>query len=272
MNYLQALSDMARTAGAAILEVYNSGGSAVQTKRDNSPLTEADLASHHIIVAALGKLAPELPVLSEEAAEVPFAVRRGWDRYFLIDPLDGTREFINRNGEFTVNIALIERGVPMQGVVYVPMKDVLYAGSREPGQEAGTAWVERDGQRSPIAVRQVADPLRVVASRSHAGDSLEQCLDLLKAQFPKMETVSLGSSLKLCLIAEGKADLYPRLSPTSEWDTAAAQAVVEAAGGKVVDLHFDGLKYNTGESLLNPFFYVIGDRQFNWQGILEKLP
>lgn len=268
MDRLQFLSETARVAGAAILEVYSKGNARVQTKDDNSPLTDADLESHRIIVDALAPLG--LPVLSEEDAEVPYATRQSWGSYFLIDPLDGTREFINRNGEFTVNIALIEQGVPVQGVVFVPVQDLLYAGSRELDQQGGNAWVERDGQRSAICARRVSDPLKVVASRSHAGDKLRQCLALLGRKFPNHETLSLGSSLKLCLIAEGKADIYPRLSPTSEWDTAAAQAVVEAAGGRVVDLQFDDLRYNSKESLLNPSFYALGDRQFNWQEMLDS--
>ncbi|MBD3649595.1 MAG: 3'(2'),5'-bisphosphate nucleotidase CysQ, partial [Pseudomonadales bacterium] len=217
-------------------------------------------------LAGLAELAPDIPVLSEESDELPWSERKAWDRYFLIDPLDGTKEFINRNGEFTVNVALIENHTPVMGVVHVPVKNILYAGI---GGPEPSAFVERGGEREIIRTRPLdRQHLTVVASRRHGGDALKGCLEKLAAHFPDIDTRNMGSSLKLCLVAEGQADLYPRLAPTSEWDTAAAQAVVEAAGGMVVDTAFSPVRYNAKEDILNPHFYVLGDPAFDWQRIL----
>jgi 3'(2'), 5'-bisphosphate nucleotidase len=256
----QQLLEIARAAGQAILEVYHQDF-AVQEKNDNSPLTAADLASHRIIVERLQQLEADIPILSEEGAETPYSTRSQWQRYWLIDPLDGTREFVKRNGEFTVNIALVEQGRPVAGVVHVPASGVSYVGKLDLG-----AWkVDADGRVSAIHVREKRQPkARVAGSRSHAGDSLKRFLDRLGNH----EIVSMGSSLKLCLVAEGIADVYPRLGPTSEWDTAAAQAVVEAAGGLVTDTQLKPLRYNTKDSLLNPHFLVFGDRGENWERYL----
>ncbi|MEO2182668.1 MAG: 3'(2'),5'-bisphosphate nucleotidase CysQ [bacterium] len=265
---IKLMCAVARDAGAAILQVYADEDFGVQTKSDDSPLTRADLAAHNIIVEGLQKRAPGIPVLSEESDGISFAERSSWDLYFLVDPLDGTKEFINRNGEFTVNIALIEKGVPMRGVVYVPVKDVMYTGD----QHEGIATVTREGETGSIQVRKLdRASLTVVASRRHGGEALEACLRVLRENFASIDTTNMGSSLKLCLIAEGEADLYPRLAPTSEWDTAAAQAVVEAAGGKVVDVELKELRYNTKDNILNPFFYVIGDTEFDWNGVLSQV-
>lgn len=255
-----ALLAVARTAGEAILAIYRDDFS-VENKADDSPLTAADLASHRQIVDGLTALDPDTPVLSEEGADIPFAERGGWSRYWLIDPLDGTREFVKRNGEFTVNIALIEDGAPTLGVVHVPVSGVSYVGVVGEG-----AWkYAADGDRETIRVTsQHTRPLRIAGSRSHAGDSLQKLLGRLGEH----EIVSMGSSLKLCLVAEGSADLYPRLGPTSEWDTAAAQAVVEAAGGRVTDTEMRPLRYNTKESLLNPHFLVFGDSNEDWSRYL----
>ena len=256
----QQLLDIARQAGRAILKVYHQDFD-VAHKDDSSPLTAADLASHRVIVQRLGEIDPTIPMLSEEGADIPFSVRQQWDRYWLIDPLDGTREFVKRNGEFTVNIALIEHGCPVVGVVHVPVSGVSYV-----GQVGRGAWkVAADDQPVPIQVNARRAPtVRVAGSRSHAGDSLQRFLQLLGPH----EIVSMGSSLKLCLVAEGTADVYPRLGPTSEWDTAAAQAVVEAAGGRVTDTRLMPLRYNTKDSLLNPHFLVFGDRTENWERYL----
>ncbi|MFP6792371.1 MAG: 3'(2'),5'-bisphosphate nucleotidase CysQ [Pseudomonadales bacterium] len=265
---IKVMCAVARDAGAAILQVYGDEDFGVQTKSDDSPLTRADLAAHNIIVEGLQKRAPGIPVLSEESDGISFAERSSWDLYFLVDPLDGTKEFINRNGEFTVNIALIEKGVPMRGVVFVPVKDVMYTGD----QHEGIATVTREGETGSIQVRKLdRASLTVVASRRHGGEALEACLSVLRENFVSIDTTNMGSSLKLCLIAEGEADLYPRLAPTSEWDTAAAQAVVEAAGGKVVDVELKELRYNTKDNILNPFFYVIGDTEFDWNGVLSQV-
>lgn len=252
---IDKINKIAESAGRAILEVYQEDFE-VSEKEDKSPLTAADMASHNVIVAALSTLTPELPVLSEESAAIPYDTRRQWEKYWLIDPLDGTKEFIKRNGEFTVNIALIENGRPMMGVVHVPVTGVTYYGDKENG-----AFKKDDEGCHRIQVTQThAFPLRVAGSRSHAGDSLKRFLHNLGSH----EIVSMGSSLKLCLVAEGKADIYPRLGPTSEWDTAAAQAIVEAAGGVVTDVALQPLSYNTKESLLNPHFLVFGDRSIDW--------
>lgn len=269
MDIMALMSDIARQAGAAILAVYGEEDHGVEVKADDSPLTRADLAAHRIIVDALEQALPDIPVLSEESAGIGWEDRRHWQQYFLVDPLDGTKEFINRNGEFTVNIALIEDGVPVKGVVYVPVKDVLYTGD----QAVTRATVERGGEIAEIRVRAMDEnqPLTIVASRRHGGDALASCIDVLKQTFSEIDTTNMGSSLKLCLVAEGKADLYPRLAPTSEWDTAAAHAVVEAAGGRVVDTDLNDLRYNQKADILNPFFYVIADRDYDWQGILSKV-
>ena len=259
---------VARDAGAAILQVYADEDLGVQTKSDDSPLTRADLAAHNIIIEGLQEKAPGIPILSEESDGISFAERSSWDQYFLVDPLDGTKEFINRNGEFTVNIALIDKGVPMKGVVFVPVEDVMYTGD----QYKGIATVTREGETGAIHVRKLdRASLTVVASRRHGGEALESCLGVLREKFSSIDTTNMGSSLKLCLIAEGEADLYPRLAPTSEWDTAAAQAVVEAAGGKVVDVELKALRYNTKENILNPYFYVVGDTEFDWNGVLSQV-
>ena len=250
------------------MQVYGDKDFGVEIKSDDSPLTRADLAAHNIIVAGLSERVPDIPILSEESDSITFEERSSWKRYFLVDPLDGTKEFINRNGEFTVNIALIDHGVPVKGVVFVPVKDVLYTGD----QDTKTASVTRDGVESSISVRKLeSSSLIVVASRRHGGEALKACMSILQENFPTIDTTNMGSSLKLCLIAEGKADLYPRLAPTSEWDTAAAQAVVEAAGGTVVNTDLEPLRYNTKESLLNPFFYVIGDTEYGWNEVLSKV-
>jgi 3'(2'), 5'-bisphosphate nucleotidase len=257
---LDDLLQLARAAGTAILKIYNTDFD-VEHKQDNSPLTEADLASHRTIVSTLERLTPDIPILSEESANIPFETRNSWHRYWLIDPLDGTREFIKRNGEFTVNIALIEGDRPTLGVVYAPVLDRLYYGSTDNG-----AW-RQDGNAAAAPIRVVAkrrQPTRVAGSRSHAGESLKRFLDKLGDH----ELVSMGSSLKLCLVAEGEADIYPRLGPTSEWDTAAAQAVVEAAGGQVTTLELEPLKYNAKDSLLNPHFLVFGDLTEDWVAYL----
>lgn len=273
-DFLHSLADqvtaLCREAGEAILKVYHrERGYEVQTKRDDSPVTEADLAAHRILLPGLQALLPQLPVLSEESEMPAFSERREWQRYWLVDPLDGTKEFINRNGEFTVNVALIEAGVPIMGIVYVPVTRVVYQGIR------GVGALKRQGDSAhAINVRSIAErqtrqqPIELVASRRHGAEAVERLLDKVATEMGPVETKSMGSSLKLCLVAEGEADLYPRLAPTSEWDTAAAQAVVEAAGGVVVDEEFQPLRYNCKDEILNPFFYVIGDQSYDWRRLL----
>ena len=251
---------LAEQAGKAILEVYASDFE-VQSKDDDSPLTQADLASHHCIVAGLEALTPGMPIISEESGLPGFEERSQWDRYWLIDPLDGTKEFVNRNGEFTVNIALIDQQKPVLGVVYVPVQDVSYLGCEGYGAERRNA----DGSVEGIHVSTTSsDPVRIVGSRSHRGASLDAYLENLG----NCEMIPMGSSLKFCVIAQGGADLYPRLGLTSEWDTAAAQAVVEQAGGSVVTLDGKPMKYNTKSDILNPFFFVIGAADRDWLALL----
>jgi 3'(2'), 5'-bisphosphate nucleotidase len=259
-DYLDDVRTLARQAGEKILEVYNTEFS-VEEKDDKSPLTAADMASHTTIVTRLETLTPDIPVLSEESAKIPYEERASWQTYWLIDPLDGTKEFIKRNGEFTVNIALIHEGVPVLGVVYVPVSGVTYAACEGKGTIKETPG---EGEK-PISVRKLSDgPVAVVGSRSHQGDSLKAFL----ARLGEHEIVSMGSSLKICLVAEGAADVYPRLGLTSEWDTAAAHCVVEQAGGSLTDLEMNRLRYNTKDSLLNPFFFVFGDDSRDWSEYL----
>ncbi len=254
---LEAAVGIAHRAGEAIVEIYEQADLGITTKSDDSPLTRADLESHRIIVAGLTELSSEIPVLSEEAAAAPFADRQGWSRFWLVDPLDGTKEFIRRNGEFTVNIALIEAGAPVLGVVYAPTLDRMFTGIVGHG-----AW-RRNGAAEPEPIQVTGPgpgPLVVAASRSHAGPHLQAFL----ASLPEHELISMGSSLKLCLAAEGRADLYPRLGPTMEWDTGAAHAVVAAAGGDVLDFDGQPLSYNK-EDLHNPWFIVLGNKPVSWQ-------
>ncbi|MDO2949222.1 3'(2'),5'-bisphosphate nucleotidase CysQ [Aeromonas simiae] len=243
-----AVCRVARAAGAEILDVYGQAF-AVEHKADHSPLTEADHRAHDCIVQAMADLTPTIALLSEESPAQVQEARRQWHRYWLVDPLDGTKEFVSRNGEFTVNIALIEGERVVWGVVYAPVLDVLWEGGRELG-----AWREAQGERSAIRTvpHQEGERWRVVGSRHHLS---AETLDYLAPLGDNLELISLGSSLKLCLVAEGKAHLYPRLAPTCEWDTAAAQAVVEGAGGKVTTLEGVPLRYNKPE-ILNPWFVV----------------
>lgn len=253
---LPSIERIAERAGAAILEVYARDFDVI-TKDDDSPLTQADLASHRIICDELERLAPETPLLSEESADIPFETRSKWTRYWLIDPLDGTKEFVNRNGEFTVNIALIDNGEPILGVVHVPVTGVTYSGITG----AGATRREGEGPAKGIGVRTPCpDPFVAVGSRSHANPELQRYLD----EIGPHTLVSMGSSLKFCLVAEGRADFYPRLGPTSEWDTGAAHAVVLAAGGRIVRRDGEPLRYNTKDSLLNPEFLVIADDARDW--------
>jgi 3'(2'), 5'-bisphosphate nucleotidase len=247
---LQALCDLAEGAGAAIMEVYGTSF-AVETKEDRSPLTAADRAAHEVISSRLRELDPETPVLSEEGRDVSYEERRRWTRLWVVDPLDGTKEFVKRNGEFTVNIALVVEGHPVLGVIYVPAQETLYYAEKGEG-----AW-RRKGLGGPERIRvRRADPergLTVVQSRSHPAPELAAYLE----KVPVAESVSVGSSLKFCTVAEGRADLYPRLGPTMEWDTAAGQAIVTCAGGSVTDLSGSPLVYNK-EDLHNPHFVVRG--------------
>ncbi|TXH68143.1 MAG: 3'(2'),5'-bisphosphate nucleotidase CysQ [Thiothrix sp.] len=246
-----AVVDIAQAAGQAILQVYESADFTIEQKDDHSPLTAADLASHDIIVEALQVLTPHYPILSEESAALSFAERSQWHTYWLVDPLDGTREFIKRNGEFSVLIALIHQHEPVLGVVHAPVLHKTWYASLG----NGAYLISPAKETEDLQVREPSETVTVVGSRSHAGDSLAEFLK----QLPHYELISMGSILKACLVAEGKADIYPRLGATSEWDTAAAQIIVEEAGGTLQDLQGEALRYNTKESLLNPHFIVRGN-------------
>jgi 3'(2'), 5'-bisphosphate nucleotidase len=255
-SLLVQLCAIAAAAGEAILEVYGRDF-AVQLKEDRSPLTEADEVSHRLIAERLRALDESVPILSEESAPPDPATRRTWTRFWLVDPLDGTKEFLKRNGEFTVNIALVDGDRAVLGVVLAPVLGRVYYGALGAG-----AW-RRDGAAlaKPIYVRlPAAEPPRVVGSRSHESGEIA---DYLAALGPH-EITPMGSSLKICLVAEGAADLYPRLGPTSEWDTAAAQAILESAGGRMMDRAGRPLRYNTKEDLLNPHFLAFGDTRRDW--------
>jgi 3'(2'), 5'-bisphosphate nucleotidase len=259
---LPRVLDAVATAGTAILEVYATSHD-VEYKADDSPLTRADRAAHEILAARLAAITPELPVLSEEhEAGHARAVRGQWREYWLVDPLDGTKEFISRNGEFTVNVALVRDHRPVLGVVAAPALGLTYYAA----EGVGAFRREDGGQPEPIRTRPAADPLVIVGSRSHRGDSLDAVL----ARLGPHELVACGSSLKFCMVAEGGADFYPRLGPTSEWDTAAAQAVVEGAGGAVVTLDGRPLGYNTKAELLNPHFLVYADRGRDWLQLVAQ--
>ena len=262
----EAVIALARKAAGEILAVYDSASfesdAAIEHKDDRSPLTAADLASHRCIVAGLRALTPEIPVLSEESKGLDIAARRQWSTFWLVDPLDGTREFIKRNGEFTVNIALIEQNEPIFGVVHAPV--------------TGETWHARQGRNAYRRVGQVdtqirtrspaTGALKVAASRSHRDARTQAFLDAMGS----IEEMSLGSSLKFCRIAEGALDVYPRFGPTSEWDTAAAQCVLEAAGGALLAPDGRAFRYNRRETLLNGDFVALGDMTLPWRTWLAQ--
>jgi 3'(2'), 5'-bisphosphate nucleotidase len=280
---LEAVRGIAREAGAAIVAVeraHRAGDAealALRAKGDASPVTAADLAAHRIIVDALRRLTPDVPVLSEEAADVAWETRQVWRRFWLVDPLDGTREFLSGNGEYTVNIALVEHHAPLLGVVFAPASGLEYSGIagvgawRARGDAGRPEPIRSDGRRVPAADSDAASgtaraPLRVVGSRSHRGGSL----DALLARIGPHDFVPMGSSLKFCVLAEGGADVYPRLGPTSEWDTAAGHAVLLGAGGRVLQLDGAPLRYNAKPGLLNPDFVACGDRLSDWAAWLRE--
>lgn len=257
---LEQLIPICLRAGDEIMAVYG-GEIEVDQKADESPLTEADRRAHRSILADLAELDPSIPIVSEESDPASTTQRREWRQFWLVDPLDGTKEFIKRNGEFTVNIALIEDSAPVLGAVWAPALGEGFLGVCGSG-----AWRFDKVERHPIATQVPCNaPIRIVGSRSHRGNSLD---DLLAAIGPH-ELVAIGSSLKICRIASGEADFYPRLGPTSEWDTAAAHAVLEAAGGQVVDLDGDPLRYNK-EDILNPYFLAFGDSSRNWPHLVRS--
>jgi 3'(2'), 5'-bisphosphate nucleotidase len=272
LQLLKTVNEIAIAAGNEILDVYNSDQAIeVSTKLDDSPLTDADRRAHILIVDRLSNLTPDIPLLSEESDAIDYGLRKSWQRYWLIDPLDGTKEFINRNGEFTVNIALIENGQSVAGVVHVPVTGISYFGG------IGLKAWKQNSNHSDGEVKQISSRLmeensgvRIVASRRHLGEQLNALVGKIENHFGKATLLNMGSSLKMCLLAEGSADIYPRMAPTSEWDTAAAHGILSAAGGEIVDLQFRPLKYNSKPELLNPFFIALADQAYPWQQLLDK--
>jgi 3'(2'), 5'-bisphosphate nucleotidase len=261
-DWLPPVIDIADAAGQQIMGIYQTAFN-VTLKDDRSPLTEADLCSQRIIGTGLKRLTPGIAMLGEESAPQGFEHRRDWRRLWLVDPLDGTREFVKRNGEFTVNIALVEDGEPVLGIVYAPARAVLYGAARG----CGAFRRDADGSRTAIHVQATAaTPLRILGSRSHGDAVLERMLERLGAH----ERISVGSALKFGLLAEGSGDLYVRRGATSEWDTAAGQAVVNEAGGSVVDLAGAPLRYNTRPGLINPSFLAFADRSRDWPALLSR--
>jgi 3'(2'), 5'-bisphosphate nucleotidase len=265
---------LCREAGAAICAQYRApGADQYESKGDDSPLTRADLVSHRILRGGLAAMEPVLPLLSEESGKAELAQRRSWRRFWLVDPLDGTKEFLARTGEFTINVALIDRHRPVLGVVYLPLKELAYVGI--PGVWA--RLYRRHGDRwshGGLATRRLeqGEPLRVLASRRHRGPRLEDCLDWLARQWGPLERINSGSALKFCQMAEGEGDFYPRFSPCSEWDTAAGEALLDAAGGRLLGLAGEPLRYNCRDTLLSRNFIAVADRGHPlWRELLGHL-
>ena len=252
--------NVAIEAGNEILNFYNNDIEVVH-KEDLSPLTKADLASNKIILDSLTGLNSNIPILSEESL-VDWSIRKNWKKYWLVDPLDGTKEFIKKNGEFTVNIALIEGNNPILGVVYVPAKSFLYLAEKNKGS---FKTITKDKLKNLEGIKKIlvsskVNRARVIGSRSHSNAIFD---NWVKEKFPNADIVQAGSSLKFCLIAEGEADIYPRFGPTSEWDIAAGHMIVNEAGGKIRTFQNDSIKYNTKENIINPEFYAIGNIDLN---------
>ncbi len=271
--FIPSLKAIVKTAGNAILEVYHASGEIeVENKSDDSPVTKADHAAHIIIEEGLKKLSVNYPILSEEGGLPDFDIRKKWQRYWLVDPLDGTKEFINKNGEFTVNIALIENGKAILGIVYVPVTGVIYYGLDHTDTNTCFAIKETADSQKELSVSKVdfTSDLVVVGSRRHGAEALDALLTTIEPKFASLKLVSMGSSLKICAIAEGSAHWYPRLALTSEWDTAAAHAVLNGAGGSILNEDLVCLDYNQKDSLLNPYFHALGDPTFDWKSLIQN--
>ena len=264
-SWLPQAIEIAREAGKIILNIYESEFQ-VSSKDDNTPVTCADLAANELIVQKLSQLTPDIPVLSEESTEIPYEQRRHWNTYWLVDPLDGTRAFIERTGEFSVNIALVHEHSPIVGVIHCPVKQSSFYACHD----SGAFHLNKDNQARSIQVTsQCRTPIRVAGTRTSRSQQLLDYLKKVETAFDGCDIRFMGSSLKSCMIAAGEADLYVRLGPTSEWDTAAAQCIVEEAGGLITDTQMQVLQYNTRESLLNPNFFVFGDKTVAWDEFLE---
>lgn len=249
--WIPQVLQVAKLAALAIMEIYLNKSYHVTKKLDHSPVTEADIAAHHILEKGLKAIKSGIPVLSEEGESVPYEERKHWPLFWLVDPLDGTREFIKGSEDFTINIALIEHHQPVLGVVVAPALEHYYWGSRE-----GSFFQEGEKQAIPIQVRDLSFPIKVAVSRSHSHD--DEKWKTLISHFKDVEFIYRGSALKICLVARGEVDLYPRLGPTGEWDTAAGQCILEAAGGRLVDLWGRSFKYNARKTMINEGFFAAG--------------
>jgi len=247
-RFIISTIEIAQEAGSAILKIYNSDFD-YKLKKDLSPITEADNISHKIIMERLKILTPKIPIISEENSEIPYEIRSRWKKYWLVDPLDGTKEFIKKNGDFTVNIALIHNNTPIFGVIYIPVKNETYWGSKI----NGSFYSNSNNNIKQIHVsKDNNNPIRLVTSRSHPSEMLNQLLE----KIVDYEILKVGSSIKFCYVASGQAECYPRFGPTSEWDTAAGEAIVSFAGGDVITSAGDSINYNAKEDYLNPNFIV----------------
>lgn len=263
---LDPVKSAAREAGAELWQLYQSGDFQQQQKADLSPVTSADLAANRIIINRLSELTPDIPIISEESHLIPLAQRQHWPRYWLIDPMDGTQEFVAKSGDFAVSIALVEHGWPALGVIYWPKEDIMYYASRGNG-----AFKQRRNliNRMRVNQHQAGQTLKIAVSRRQP---LQPIVDLLQSQHD-VEYIALGScSLKSCLVAEGKADCYMRLGPTGEWDTGAVHVIVEEAGGKILDSEFTPLSYNQRDTLANPDFMVMGQASIPWPKLIKSRP
>ena len=252
-DLIKQLIEISKEAGNAILEIYNSDFD-YTFKDDSTPLTKADQQAHEIITKKLYKLTPHIPILSEEDSDISFDIRTKWGKYWLIDPLDGTKEFIKRNGEFTVNIALVENNSPRLGIIHLPVTSETYWGSKS----NGSFYINSDNQSKKISVsKKSKNIISIMASRSHPNEKLDSLLERIESY----EVINRGSSLKFCQIASGQADIYPRFGPTSEWDIAAGHAILLGAHGNIYDLNGKEIKYNIKSSYLNPFFIASSSKE-----------
>jgi 3'(2'), 5'-bisphosphate nucleotidase len=260
---LPQLIDLTKAIAKEILPIYEGKQTPAIIKADGSPLTQADLLANEMIKNFLNKVTPQIPIISEESCDIPFATRKAWPFYWLIDPIDGTKEFLAKNGDFTINIAFIDHHQPTLGIVSLPTHQTTYYALKGQG-----AW-KSSAQGTQRLYTEKLNPkkaIRLVASRRHGENAAEK----IRQHCPNVELMSRGSSLKFCLLAEGSADFYPRLGPTSEWDTAAAQCILEQAGGAVIDFSGRPLQYNTNDSYLNPNFLAIADTAINWSQFFSE--
>ncbi|AWB68665.1 3'(2'),5'-bisphosphate nucleotidase [Saccharobesus litoralis] len=261
---LEPVKQIAREAGLAILDIYDSGNFELQQKDDESPVTSADYAANDILVAGLKALTPKIPIISEETTAVNLTQRQAWKRYWLLDPMDGTQEFVSRSGDFAVNIALVENGWPVMGVIYWPTKNTFYYAIEGQG-----AFKQKSAEPVPISVRNIDQDernIKLAVSRVQKKDTVTRYL----MDGYDYEMVPLGSaSLKSCFIAEGKADCYLRIGPTGEWDTGASHCIIEEAGGRILDSEFNGLSYNKRDTFANPDFMVLGNQDIAWHDVIK---